>query len=157
VGECNIFGERQCGELHTTACSFLNSNMNKNNFLEILHHLADNSLAGDELAEMSGQLMKAFLDFGSETPDNLNCFQNVEYGLVINRIDGANRDKTGLKLKGRNVLISEVMNVVEDLEIPAEVKEYYPKLTKEQWSAITRITTMVLISLERRVKVPGIE
>ncbi|MEZ4730245.1 MAG: hypothetical protein R3E79_24205 [Caldilineaceae bacterium] len=52
----------------------------------------------------------------------------------------------GLKVKGKNILVSQVLNALEDLDLPNEVKEYYPDLTDEEWQAVTRITTIVMLA-----------
>ncbi len=41
------------------------------------------------------------------------------------------------------------MHLIEDTGIAQSVKRHYPDLTADQWSAVTRMTTMILISLER--------
>ena len=47
-------------------------------------------LNGSAVSEKSDRLMKPFLEFGSETDDNVNCFQHVEYGRVGDRVCGPN-------------------------------------------------------------------
>ena len=106
-----------------------------------------NDLNGSAYSEQSDQLMKAFLEFGSETDDNVNCFRHVEYGRVA-RVYGPN-PIYGLKLKGKNILLASVMNMVEDLDIPAEIAERYPDLIKDEWSAITRMATMILLAFQQ--------
>jgi hypothetical protein len=127
------------------------NNFSRNNFRKTLCSLAQHSPSKAEITNMSKQVMQAFLDFGSETPDNLDCFQNLEYGLATND-SHTSRKTVGLKLKGADVLISDVMHMIESMEIPAEVKEDFPDLTTEQWDAITRMTVMMLFSLEQDVK-----
>ena len=109
-------------------------------------HVQD--LNGFVVSEKSDRLMKAFLEFGSETDDNVNCFQHVEYGRVDNRVCGPN-PIYGLKIKGKKILLADVMNIVENLELPSEICERYPDLTGEEWSAITRMATMILCAFEQ--------
>ena len=106
-----------------------------------------NDLNGPAVSEKSDQLMKAFLNFGSETDDNMNCFRHVEYG----RVDRVYRPKPfyGLKVKGKKISLVDVMHMVEDLDLPTEIAEQYPDLTKDEWSAITRMVTMILLAFER--------
>jgi hypothetical protein len=91
--------------------------------------------------------MKLFLSAGPETPDNLNCYRRIEYGLVEGRQFGP-ETILGLRVKGKDILLSDVMNVIENLELPAEVQEYFPDLTNQEWDAVTRMITTVLLSLE---------
>ena len=98
---------------------------------------------------LSDDIRRIFLKIGSETDDNLNCCEHIEYGAV--RKSFSSKNFYGLKVKGKNLLISEVMNAVEDLEIPQEVKAYFPDLTGNEWSAVTRMITMILLELEYKV------
>ena len=106
------------------------------------------SREGMDLTELTHGIMRTFLEMGSETPDNLNCSQQIEYGRVDGREDGP-ATVFGLKVKGTEMLVSDVMHLVESEGIPESVLEYYPDLTDDQWSAVTRMTTMILLSLER--------
>ena len=103
-----------------------------------------------ESLEMDSQeLLKAILALGSATDDNVNCINHVEYGM-ISGLPFESSESYGLKLKGKNLLLSDVMNVVENLEeVPGEVKESFPDLTNDEWGAVTRMVTIVLVALER--------
>ncbi len=115
-------------------------------FKDKLFEIACGKKSQTPLSAQSDQLMKAFLEFGSETPDNVNCYNSIEYGLIH---DERSRPVCGLKLKGKELLLSRVMNVVENLELPNEVSKEFPELTNNEWDAITRMVTMILIALER--------
>ncbi len=93
------------------------------------------------------EVREAFLRRGSRTPDNMNCVEHIEYGTVEGREFGPPK-VSGLKVKESDVLISDVMHLVEDADIPDIVKKYYIDITVDEWSAITRMTTMILLSLE---------
>lgn len=100
-------------------------------------------------ASKRDELMKAFLEFGSETDDNLNCYDHVEYGPVP--ATACNRKETwGLKLKCKDILIADVIHLLEDLDLPDQIKKEYPNLTSNEWSAVTRMATMVLLALQYR-------
>jgi len=99
-------------------------------------------------AAITEEVREAFLRKGSRTPDNLNCVEHIEYGTVEGREFGP-PTVSGLKVKESDVLISDVMHLVEDMDVPDIVKKYYIDITAEEWSAITRMTTMILLSLNR--------
>jgi hypothetical protein len=103
---------------------------------------------GMDLTDITDGIMRTLVEMGSETPDNLNCSQQIEYGRVDRRQVGP-ATVFGLKVKGTEMLVSDVMHLVEDDGIPESVQQYYPDLTDAQWSAVTRMTTMILLSLER--------
>ena len=58
----------------------------------------------------------------------------------------------GLKLKGHDILLTDVAHAIEDLPLPDEVRAYYPGLTDADWAAATRMITMLLVSLDRAVR-----
>jgi len=99
----------------------------------------------------SDEIIQAILEPGSDTEDNINCRHHMEYGVVKER-DYAKKGIHGFKIKGKNILISDIMNMIEDLELPAEIQDQYPSLTNKEWEAITRIITMLLLSLESPVR-----
>jgi hypothetical protein len=118
-----------------------------NSFKSKLFEVSGDRKTQVPLSVQSEQLMNAFLEFGSETPDNINCYNHIEFGLTH---DYRSRAVSGLKLKGKELLLSEVMNVVENLELPNKVRRELPDLTESEWDAITRMVTVILIALERR-------
>jgi hypothetical protein len=92
----------------------------------------------------------AFLATGSESPDNLSCVNYVEYGSVADASWGV-KTTYGLKLKRHNAMLSDIMNVLENCEMPPEIRQRFPGITGEEWDAATRMMTMILVSLERDV------
>lgn len=104
---------------------------------------------------ISEEVMRMVLLLGSETPDNLNCYSHVEYGMVPNESDTGNSGDSsstkltyGLKIKGKDISLSDIMNAVEDMGVPAEVAAVFPTITEHEWNAATRMITMILLSIE---------
>lgn len=97
-------------------------------------------------AEFTRKVMHAFLRMCSETPDNLACATRLEYGTRLPVYDG-DRPSSGLKVKGADVLLSDVAWAMEELPVP---RERFPELSAEQWSAATRMITVLIAALERR-------
>jgi len=95
--------------------------------------------------ETSATLLRLFLEFGSETPDNLSCSEHIEFGEGTQEPNNART--LGLKIKGKNVFLSEIMYAIEDNELK-EVRAAFKNLTNEEWNAATRMMTMVMIALE---------
>jgi hypothetical protein len=81
-----------------------------------------------EIKTRSNKFMKAFLNFGSSTPDNLNAFNQLEYGYV-EKVECPGIREYGLKIKGKSILLADVMHHVENLNLPIEVQEFYSDLT----------------------------
>ncbi len=99
------------------------------------------------LRRFNTDLKHIFLVMGSKTEENLNCTAHIEYGLADKSQSGL-KPFYGLKVKGKNLLLSHVMNTIENLDLPSEIKEEFPDLTTDEWDAATRMITMVLLSLE---------
>jgi hypothetical protein len=57
-------------------------NFQRNDFASVLYQAWLDDHAEEELAELNTALMKAFLQFGSETEDNCQCSQQITYGVV---------------------------------------------------------------------------
>jgi len=94
-------------------------------------------------SKISHRLSPLFLEFASETDDNVRCLEYIEYGKSSNQ---ANFQGTGFKLKGKDIFLSDIMNALEDLEtLPESVKNALPTLTAEEWEA----ATVLLLLLER--------
>ncbi len=123
----------------------------KESFREKLCQLPSWGTDEPQIANDSRSFMKAFLDYGSETPDNLICFEHIEFGKVSDQ-DVGTGEVVGLKLKNKPILLSTIANAIECLEFPKDIPEsemeYFPDISKEEWDAATRMMTMVLTAFE---------
>jgi hypothetical protein len=120
------------------------SNNTRKAFAYSLCSVYDNFDSSDfDVAALSNEIMRAFIRFGSDTPNNRNCFENIEYGSSIGR---SNPDVTtyGFKVKGTATFVGHLLNIIESLEMPTEITEAYPDLTEEQWKAAMRMAVMVV-------------
>lgn len=105
-------------------------------FIEALNALAAGQSNPQELKTT---LREALLDFGSATPDNLNCANRVEVGRV--------GPHTGLKITGREALFSDISHALEAEPMPSGIKEQFPQISEKDWDAFTRMTTLIYILL----------
>jgi len=102
------------------------------------------------------KIMRLFLDVCSETEGNLNCFEHVEYSKVSNSFSRGKLPKIGFKLKEEDILISEILKIMENMEeIPNEVKVYYPEITYAEFRAALRMATILLTLYEDEIKIAG--
>lgn len=99
------------------------------------------------LQEITEQLHRDILEFGSETEDNIACTKHIEYGAIKQKRTGR-VSEYGIKIRGKNLLVSDVLNTAEGSDIPPQVKEFIPSITQEDWDSSLRIATLILISLE---------
>jgi hypothetical protein len=105
-------------------------------FLDALNGIAGGQTRPEELTR---KLRQALLDFGSETPDNLNCANRVE----VDRVES----KTGPKISGQNALFRDIAHALEDEPLPEALKEHFPEISEKDWDAFTRMTTLIYILL----------
>lgn len=105
--------------------------------LNALRQLA-NGRGSDE--HLSNNLRAALLDFGSETPDNVNCASRIEVGTV--------ETGRGLKFKDKHLLLSEFAYQLEDAPMPDSVKRALPEVTEQDWDAFMRFTVLLYLALE---------
>lgn len=99
-------------------------------------------------ADITTGFRKALLTAASETPDNLACVQHLEYGTVPGTPYPPEHERSGLKITGTDILVSDLAWRIEDSPIPASVADDHPGLTPEQWAAATRAITLLLGALE---------
>jgi hypothetical protein len=96
------------------------------------------------------ELKDAFVKTGDESPDNLSCIDYIEYGFVADQAWGV-KTTYGLKLKRQGAMLSDLMNVLENCDMPEAIKKQFSGITGEEWDAATRMMTMILMALERDV------
>ena len=113
-------------------------------FLQALSGIADGRTNAEELTK---NLRLALLQFGSETPDNLSCAEQIEVSTV--------GSETGLKLPSQELLFSDIAHVVESEPMPEALKTAFPGITDEDWDAFGRLTTLIYILLSRDARHSG--
>src|SRR5690349_19140978 len=91
--------------------------------------LAERGASGRK--QVRDAFFKAFLEFGSETPDNLSCARHVDYGLI--RKLATSRRALGLRSKVSRIPLSEFAWNIEGTKIPARIRLQFPKLTVLEW------------------------
>lgn len=94
---------------------------------------------------------KAFLYVGSETEENLEAIENIEYGKYLK--DFNERTAYALKVKNKNISICDVFfRAIEcNDDIVFDIFNKYPELTKTEVESIFRFITIILSSLEQEI------
>ncbi|TMQ91628.1 hypothetical protein ETD83_30085 [Actinomadura soli] len=88
---------------------------------------------------------EALQAFGSNTEDNVAAAQRVVF-KALQRDGGGTA--TALALNSTNASLADVLNAAEGTEIPDSVRDAFPELDQEDWDAVLRVATLVLIALE---------
>jgi hypothetical protein len=109
---------------------------------DIIALLAD----GCALEDVQPYFAQLLLRFGSETPDNLNCAEQVTIATYANRY--TKRQQLGMALKRLGIPLSTLMNHIEDLALPESIQQEFPELTEAEWEAATRAITLTLLACE---------
>lgn len=109
-----------------------------------LRFILDNEQGSFFGKHFNDELKMAFLSDGSETPDNLEAIEHFDFGICQNE----RGEIEGFKVKDKNIMISDVINALEGIELPKQVKEFIPDLNQEDLDAALRLATMILVSLE---------
>jgi len=97
--------------------------------------------------ELSSKLQQAILIFGSETPDNLDCVDQICIGEAQGTI--------GPILKGTGELLSDIAWSLEDMPMPSILADMHPDISKEHWGGFTRFVTLMLSALNRDIEPPN--
>jgi hypothetical protein len=88
---------------------------------------------------------RALLDFGSETDDNQACAAEIG----VSTVRAGDQHITGLALRRKGRLVSQILNDAEGIPVPATVRRRHARITQREWDAVLRLATLVFISLER--------
>lgn len=95
-------------------------------------------------ASLTVELQQALLDFGTSSRDNLKCADNLVVGLSPS---GYGRTSLGVLTKQSRVPVGHLMNVLEDLPMPPEIRNKFPDLTQTEWEACLRLQTLLSLLL----------
>lgn len=114
---------------------------------KLLFQISESKVLSTELRKLSRKLLRAYLDYGSETPDNLEAMSHIEFGWARNRPHGP-KNICGLKIKQTNTTVSEILWNCETDEVVEVIRKERPDLTKEQIAAALRVATLTLSALE---------
>lgn len=96
--------------------------------------------SSDEVATVA--FRQAFLDYASETPDNLESVQKIVANSEKHPSISGKRVR-GLRLRSHHWLLSDVLWAAEDCAAPDRVRQEFPGITNEEWQVVCRMATVV--------------
>jgi len=105
---------------------------------EAVGHLAADGVRSDVAERLLEGLRAALLAFGSETDDNRHAVENLR--LV------ARRGTVAIGVVGVDTALVDILNVMEDLPLPVEVRTRIRGLNQSAWEASLRLTTLILLA-----------
>ncbi len=122
----------------------MHTNSHEENLLELLLFINRGKKRGRAATQ---QLRKFLLGVGSASPDNLNCVEHIEIRAVRRKYHRPITVQC-LKVKGRDLMVSEVIESLECAPIPPRVRKDLPGLTITEWKACLRLIVLILASAE---------
>jgi uncharacterized protein (DUF433 family) len=114
---------------------------------KLLFQISESKIPSVELRKISRKLTRAYLNFGSETPCNLEAMRHIEFGWARNCPHGP-KNVCGLKITTTNTTVTDILWNCETDEIVALIHKERPDLTKEQIASALRVATLTLSALE---------
>ena len=114
-------------------------------FRSALMRVAESQPSSVDQVELGRCFDEAVLKFGSESDDNRKCLEQIDIGEII---EPHQEPQFGLRLKGTTAPLSGVLWRAEGCGIPAELSESLPWLTQQQWDAVMRLATLVMLAHE---------
>jgi hypothetical protein len=106
------------------------------------------ALAGETgMPDLSAERFRAaVLAFASETPDNLAALDRL---TVASFRDADGIVRRGLALRASGVPLADIAWTLEELDPPAALAARHPDMTRADWEAFTRLTTILYSLLSR--------
>jgi hypothetical protein len=92
---------------------------------------------------------ESFFRQSSHSPDNLESIEFIEFGSTKNEYQ-PNVETFGLKIKGKNVLLSDIIYLMENEEISNLIAKEFPELTFQEIEAAQRVMTITMLGLQCR-------
>lgn len=114
-------------------------------FRNLMNNLPLAYTSAEQVAYINDEFRLRLLAMASETPDNIEGVNGVEVGTVT---DWDEQRCFGLKVKGKNVLLSNLLYALEYEPMPAIIREQYPELTESDWEAASRILYLLVSSFD---------
>lgn len=125
-------------------------------FNSFIENVSEYVLSNGELVMDENQLKESFLYQLSHSPDDIKAINLIEYGCVKPWSMSGSEEYTGrtcgLKIKDKDVLLSDIVYVLEDSEIVEFIKSKMPILTTEEIEAAQRVLTGLVLGFECNIQ-----
>lgn len=105
-----------------------------------IHELG--SLSRKDADEYGQKALNAFVQFGTGATDQSELASLLDYGSIEGNI--SDQLIYGFKVRGKDILLSHVLNQLELGEIPPEVSERFPDMEEREWIAAIRLSTVIV-------------
>lgn len=93
------------------------------------------------------ELKEAFFRQSSHSPDNVESMEYIEYGVVRDK-ELNNGRVFGLKIKNKDILLSDIVYFLEGKEARSIIEKGFPTLNLAEIKAAQRVITMIILGLQ---------
>jgi len=122
-------------------------NARKETFANVLCSLYEQFYDDDfDVNNFSMKVMAAFLQLGPGALHHERYGEIIEFGKA--RINDPDEEIYGLKIVGKDIFLSSILNMLENIKPPEVVLERFPDITEEEWRAAIRISTDILVAFD---------
>lgn len=123
-------------------------NSSRETFASAINALQNNSPIEDfDVGEYDEKIRTAFIEFGTGAPDQTDLAELIEYDAVI--ANNLEELMYGFKVKDKEIFLSSILNRLELGEVPLQVLERHPDITKDEWLAAMRLATAIIEAFTR--------
>lgn len=119
-------------------------------FIDELNSICEYIVKHGELQYDYDRMKERFLEQSSDTHENIECIENLEYAVVKKNVpyDEKQRKYYGLKIKDTNILLADIAYFLEKAEVRDIISKEYPELSVQKIRAAQRAITLILLSFE---------
>jgi hypothetical protein len=119
----------------------------KDDFLKEIYKISQAVTENGDVSSNTDMLKESFFRQSSHSPDNLESMNFIEYGAV-KKSYLENRKTFGLKIKDKDILISDIVSFLESDEICNIINKEFPELTIKEIEAVQRVITVIMLGLQ---------
>ena len=121
-------------------------------FNSFVENVSEYVLSNGELIMDESRLKKSFFNQLSDSPDNIDAMSLIDYGyakpFIMSNIEDYPWLTYGLKIKGKDVLLSDIAYLLEDKEFVELIQKRIPILTVNEIEAAQRCLTGLILGFE---------
>ena len=121
----------------------------RDDFNKEIERISQFVLAKGECDVNSEDFKESFFRQSSHSPDNTESIELIEYGSVRKEYQ-PNVETFGIKIKGKNILLSDIICLMENEEISNLIAKEFPELTVREIEAAQRVMTVVMLGFQCR-------
>jgi hypothetical protein len=121
----------------------------RDEFNKTIEKISKTVIEKGQLSFDNEEFKESFFRQSSHSPDNVKSMEYIEFGSVRNEYQ-PNIETFGVKIKGKNVLLSDIIHLMESEEISQFISKQFPELSIDDIEAAQRVMTVIMLGLQSR-------